>query len=402
MAVNVRPEFYLQSEETNKKMTSMVINSVYPSSSNISSGIMSGDFIYNIETGPNQWLDLFKTHMVVRFTPAFVTAAESLHNYATCLWDRAQLYLDGKLVASSNNYTEDGALSRRLQFSAEYNKNINDMTYTAPGTAGTDGTVYATTVKASDIDHLDSLYLRTGSLIVPPNTSVRFVFTSSSTSNGILKSLVAADTGTAMTTSISAVYMNAYLMTNDVPMPENYNLVFITPDSFKSSISGTSLDIQHQTKANLVRIAAHFVSTAADSRTGTAVKTYSTPVFKYVTDESTTKCNTLYFKAGSQQIPQRQFDNSFGFQDTHAAFNELSDKSLDSAGGETRTEFLARGIVYSAPVVRSYGDQSKNIELHATFASAPAAYCFLTAWYEQVFSKTYDPSGIPLDSMKVV
>jgi hypothetical protein len=404
MAVNVRPEFYTQGdEETNKVCSSMVVNQVYPVQSNITSGIMSGDFAYEISLGANQYLDLFKTHMVVRFTPTFDTAAESLHNYAVCVWDRALMYVNGKLVASSNNYTEDGMLSRRLQFSSQYNKTVNDFTYTVPGTAGTDGTVYTTAVAASDIDTMDSFYFKTPNLIIPPNSNVRFVFTTSATSNGIKKSLVAANTGSVMTTSISAIYMNAFIISNTIPTPEKYQLNFITMDSFKTTAgAGTSVDIQHQTKANLVRLAAALVSNVADTRTTTAVKTYSIPVFKYATDTSTTKVNTLYFKAGNVMLPQQQFDTSFGAQEIWQAFNQYADGSLDSAGKETRFEFEYRGYIWTVPVVRGYGDQSKNVELHLTVADTAAANVVLWACYEQMITFMYDNNGIQIDTIKAI
>jgi len=236
---------------------------------------------------------------------------------------------------------------------------------------------------------------------VPPNSEVRLIFTCA-VNNGVNKSTRVDAAAGMLTTAVSSLWLNTYTITRPDKVPESYELTLITPDSFKASIATAALDIQHMTKANLVRLSAFFISTAATTAVTAGVnKLYTVPYFRYVTDgfAGATALLNLYFKAGNQQLPQRQFDNTFQFTDAWNQFAEMTDKGFDPAGSETEANWLIKGPIYTVPVIRSIKDTSRNIELHGNFTAAPAALAYLVAHYEQHLTFTYDSYGSPTGAL---
>jgi len=403
-SINVRPEFYVAPESSNKEAVSSIIQQVHPITSNLSSGTLSGDVIFEINTGANQYLDLFKSHLVVNHTVTITTSTASFDNVAMCLFDRAQMFINGVKVANSNNFTQDSILSKRLNFSAAYNRAVNDILYLG-AIASTADYPGATTTKHSSMEFLDALFIRTPDVIIPPNSNVRIILSAASGStNGINKMYRADGDNTAgVTLAINDLYFNTYYLNKSDQVGAQHILKFVTPESFVASIGGTSLTQQFSCRKNLVRLCAAFQSTIATSALANYIKIYNTTLFRYATDDSTTRPNTILFKAGSQNLPNRAFDNTtYNFRESHMAMQLNSEGILDPAGKETFTEWGAQGQIYTVPVVKSISDDVSQVELQVTFASAPAAVAFFTIMYEQFVSFSYGPNGQLLETIAAI
>jgi len=401
-SINVRPEFYVAPESSNKEAVSSIIQQVHPITSNLSSGTLSGDVIFEINTGANQYLDLYKSHLVVNYTITLTTTV-SFDNVAQCVFDRAQMFINGVKVANSNNFTQDSMLSKRLNFNAEYNRNVNDMLYLG-ATVATVDYPGATASKHASIEYLDALMLRTPDCIIPPNSNVRIILSAASGSvNGLNKLVRSDDDSGVAALAVNDLYFNTYYLNKSDQVGAQHILKFVTPESFVASIGGTSLTQQFSCRKNLVRLCAAFQSTAATTAIANFVKIYNTTTFAYVTDDTTTRPNTVLFKAGSQNLPNRAFDQTtYGFRESHQAFLLNSEGILDPSGKETLTEFMAQGPIWTVPVVKSIGDDVSQVELQVTFASAPAAVAFFTIMYEQFVSFSYGPNGQLLETIAAI
>ena len=385
-SINVRPEFFGQPQTANKECSSEIIQQVFSQTSNVASDVISGDAIFDLSTGANEWLDLFKTHIAVQYTWTGTVEHARNENFAACCFDRAQLLLNGVKVANSDYFTQDSMLSKRLNFSETYNENINNLTYIKPAAATTYGTVGAQT----SIEHLDALFLRNPDCIIPPNTHVRLILTASN--DYLTKTLVSDASNGAGTTAIAKLYINRFTIIKTAPVSDGDHIVKLnTFQTFKSAISNATLNTQVMVRESCIRLAAYFQSNTIHAD----FSIYSATNFSYLNDVVTAKLKTLLFKYGSQQLPSRAFDNtSYGFQESHMLNMTMAEKTLDPAGGETYTSWLNQGPIYSVPVVKTSTDTSRTVELQCLFATNPAAFSYLTAVYENFISIPY-MQGVP-------
>jgi len=374
---------------------------IRPITNNVVSSQLTGELILDYTTGNNEYLDLFKSHIALNFTTASQTPEVRLDSLGACLFDRGQLFLNGVRVCSSNNYTEDSLYHKRIMFSSDYNKKHNDVLYEADGAAAS--STYADGTHCV-IEHLDGLFLRTPDLIVPPNTNIRISFNCAPAS-GLYKSVLGDGTDSAITYTVNDIWMNAFIVSKDEQVEDEFPLRFVTSESFKSSISSASLNIQYSLKENLVRLGAVFQSTGAyDTSLGAADKYYNAPHFTYTTDGNSVgtpeamQLYTLYMKAGSMQIPSTPLDNTtYGFRQSFQQMMEAREATLDPNGGETLEEWLNQGPIYSFPIVKSIADTSKTCELVATFKGTPTAWAYLFATYENFVMIKY-ANGVPIST----
>ena len=105
MSINVRPEFFIEPESSNKECVNSIIQQIRPITSSIVSGALSGEIIFDITTGANQYLDLFKSHVNFRFTVTVTTPFAAFDSLGACIFDRGTLYINGVKVCQSNNWT---------------------------------------------------------------------------------------------------------------------------------------------------------------------------------------------------------------------------------------------------------------------------------------------------------
>lgn len=394
--INIRQEFLsLSPESSNKEFTGEYVQQVRSITSNIVSSALVGEVIFQFNTG-GSWCDLFKTFLTLKYTTSSITDYAELDNLASCIFDRGQLYLNGKRVCGTNNWTSDSILSKRIQFGPTYNKSINDIRYDAlaagsnyPGAAAG----YTST------EFLDALFLRSPDMLIPPNTDVKLICSPAS-SSGLYKSLRGDASDTAITLAINDLYLTTHFVNKPSP-PEDYVLKFVTLESFKNSVSSASFNQQIACKDSLVRLAAHCVDSTSENATATII--YNSVAFRYETDgmngaTATDKLNTLQFKAGNQVLPLKEFDNAtYGFRDSYIHFINACQKSLDPSGCETQTEYETQGVIYTMPVVHSSSDPIRHVELNAVFAAQPTAFMFLTCFYEQMIRFQYR-QGVLVDT----
>ena len=286
-------------------------------------------------------------------------------------------------------------------FGSAYNKAINNILFTGDGFAGAN--TYETGHSHAVQESLDGLFLRTPDLIIPPNTNVRIHLTASS-ANGLYKSIRGDNADTNASITANDIWFNAHFITKSVPVPDMVQLKFVTPDSFKSTITGASHNVQYTMRERIIRVSAFMISATATTTTITT-KAYNIPNFTYVTDGDTEaqQLDTLVFKVGSQQIPQSPFDNTtYRAYESYRQIMEMCEHSLDQTGGELYSEWAAQGKYYSVPVVKSANDTQKNVECMATFKAQPTTTnLYVTGHYENFVTLTYQ-NGVPVDTRSLI
>lgn len=410
MAVNIRPEYLITaSEEVNKEFPRYEIGEIQPSTGNAN---LTGDIHFDITTGQNQYLDLFKLNLLGNIALTYAAGTMSPQEMLISCFNRAQLYINGYLVATSNNIVNDYVLNLRSSFSQVYNENNHN--FTAPTdaniAAGTGGQIVgATTVAFTYSAKLFAVFsIMHPGLILPPNSQMKIILSASS--DAIIASRGLMKTNTACTAAVlSNLRLKTYTVSSPKNTPSTYQMTLITPDSFRSTPTATT-NLQYTSKNHLVRVSANLISnTSSDTANAAAVKSYTHSLFRYVTDytlataiPAATSLTSLQFKVGSQMLPQNNFNTVANFAEFHEIFNSMHDGDLDPAGGESLNFYLARGPIYSVPVVRTSTDHPKTIEVAATFVAAPAAWMYVTLHYEQILTFNYGAMGEPTGFSKIV
>lgn len=356
-----------------------------PITTNIVDKKINGEIIYNYSTSENEFLDLSKCYQNLRYKTTTTTDKIKLENLIDCVFNRAQIYVNGKVIAASNNYTQDAVFSKRVSKSGAKNLAFGNLTYEDSAIPVT----YDTDRYYESIGGLDALFLNTGrSHYIPPNSDVRFVF--SADSDGFEKSIQGDGVDSTALLEVYDLFMRVCLVHSNQALPENYQLRLLTIDSFKTAITGQNLTQQFSIKSYLVKIGAAFQSTTiADSK----IKIFNANHFTYGDDaevNGTKRLNTIYFKAGSEVIPAERLDvTTYGLQMAHNDF--LIENHQDGFDApETLTQYRNQGPVFCYRVVKNPSNIIANVELNATFSGTPVASAFLFAVNEQVVTFIYE------------
>lgn len=361
-----------------------------PVTSNVVSSALTGDVIYQYSTGTGEYVDLSKCFQVLRHTFSSTTDYIRVENLCDCAFNRAQLYLNGIMVCSSNNYTQDAIISKRIAKCGGKNKAFGEIDYSADGvmTASNiaDGTY-------ESISGLDALFLNTGkSIFVPPNTDIRFIFSADSLM--LYKATLGDGSDSTTTLAINDIFMRLNSILSEIPPPADYLIKFLTLDSFKTAVTSANHFQQVQVKPNIVKIGCVFQSSAAESASYT--KAYNACHFTWATDgdAEAKELYTLYFKCGSQVIPSERLDvSTYGRRIAYIDF--LSENKHDETDApETLSEWQYQGPVFCYRVVKSMQDSIQNVELVGTFKATPAANSILFSVNEQIVKLSYQ-NGIP-------
>lgn len=406
MDSNVRDEFYEPVEAVNKTAVGAHVQTYFPTTSNISpTGLISGQTIFEFYTGAGEYLDIFKTHLQLRYSVGAGAAA----SYGDCplsnIIARGQLYINGKKVASSQNWTQDAILSKRISFSRPYNMSVNNLTYNnvaavLPFTAGPVANAAGT---YTDDEYLDALFIRDESCIIPPNCNVRLLLDIDS--NYLLKMalLSVADPPVGAFT-VDSIRMMAYTIVKQGPHPSEFVMNLITLNSFLSSIGAadTTANKQYQVSPTIVKAAVTFLSTAY--LTAVNPKVYAGNILSYATDTAAARMDALDFKLNNIAIPNTRWDfSTHGFREAYLNYINESGGISDSAGKETFAEWQRYGMIHLANIVKPESDKSNSLQVNCHFAAAPAAFLIVTSFEEQAVRLSYDPSsGSLLDTQTLL
>ncbi len=370
-----------------------------PKTTQITAGVLSGTIRYEYTTGAQEYVDITKLRHVLNYyrfidNPALLVRDDNLID---CLFNRASLYLNGKLVSSCNNFTEDTLIVKRLARGAGRNKAIGEIEFYASDVVAS---AAESTGNLQSISTLDGLFMCQGeSIYIPPNTDVRIEFDTDS--NYLYKSLVGNENATYVLT-IKELFLRFNSIIADVQIPDNYVVKILTINSFKTGITTASHYQQVHCKDGVVRVGVVFQSTAATTST-LSEKYYNSPHFTWVTDEfgGDTQLYNLYFKAGSQVIPSERVDmQTYGGKLAYHDFISENQLQLDDSP-ETFEDWKNQGPIYCYRVVKSLADKVENLELNVNFKATPAAYSILFSINEQIINLAYR-SKVPDGTMATV
>ena len=409
MSINVRPEFLqTANEEVNKEAVRYSIGEIFPSSG----ANLTGDVHFDFSTGANEYLDLYKLSISADIDLTITHAGGTVMDMLSNCFSRGQLYINGYLVATSNSYPHDNILNKRLAFSQTYNERINRMISLTDANvaAGTGGEpIAATTVDLKYYDNpMNAFSIMHPGMFLPPNTQLKMIL--SVAPNAQNQALVTTNAGGTTALTLANLKMHTYVLASPVKTPETYQLTLVTADSFKSTCAATT-NAQYTAKNSLVRVSADFTSTTSAMSVLNlgGDKGYVPTVFRYPTDyvlatglPAANSMTSLSFKVGAQQLPQVPFSGLVGMDNLVNQFNALHDGDLDPSGGESRDFYLARGPIYTVPVVRSATDHPRTIEMQAVFLLDPVAHAHITAHYEQICTFNYGAMGEPIGFTKTV
>jgi hypothetical protein len=378
-------------------------NKIAPKNVNISgTGVPSGDVVFELQTPSNTFLDLFRTYISMTYTLAGAAATRIVWNrpFLSCMFKRAELFINGLKEAQSNNDTQDGALSRRLQFGKSYNQSVNGY-YQFDSLAND---VADTTPAGSytSIDTMDSFYLRQAEgLTIPPNSNIRFVFTIDDDylAKASLKTTAIAIVGG--TAAINGFNIHPCYYVNPKAVQSNYRLRFITLNSFLNPIAAATNKIFQYTvspkivKAAFVQLDDNYKTIANANRKWT-----SAYMFNYSTQVPT----ALQFKCGNVIYPQSGYNfGAFGREEAYQDYiNNTQQIEMDSgkeeyamwANGKAGNDRNNWGSIFVAPVVKDPTDLSNTLELDITYGAAATCTGILVSLEEQVIDIAQTPTEI--------
>jgi hypothetical protein len=383
--VNVRESFYVVPEDSNKSASAAHVQVYRPLTTNVASDKISGQVIFEINTGFNEYLDLFKTHLELQFQTDAGTAANVDDSFLANMFSRGQMYVNGIKVAASQNWTQDSILSKRLNFSRSYNAATNGFLYAAPGAPTVASSSYTTH------EYLDALFIRTPECIIPPNCNVRFLFDVDSDWFQKAALLVTNGVGEEDLFDLKTLVMNVYTIVQSTTVPDDWTVKFLTLNSFLSSASSTSENRQYQVSHNITKACLTMLSTA--HKTAAAGKVYAGHLFTYLNDgdAGANRITALDFKLNNISIPNSRWDFTYGKRGAYINFINESGGILDPSGKETYAEWEAvRGPIHVANIVKPAGDKSNSLQINAQFAAAPAAFLILTSIEENIITIYYD------------
>lgn len=406
MDSNVRDEFYEAPESMNKTAVGAHVQTYFPITSNIAAGVIAGQIVFELNTGGCEYLDLFKTHLQLQYTATKVAADNA--SFGDCplsnIIARGQLYINGKKVAASQNWTQDAILSKRINFSKTYNQSVNNLTYnniaaalpfTDGPIAAVDGTTY------TDDEFLDALFIRDESCIVPPNSNVRLLLDVDSAYKLKMALLtVAAVPDPAIV--VNSIKMVAYTIVKAGGHPSDYTMNLITLNSFLSSIGGTQENRQYQVSPTIVKAACTFQSTAYASAADP--KLYAGNLLNYATDTAATRVIGLDFKLNNIVIPNTRWDfTNYGFREAYLNYVNESGGIADPSAKERQAEYQRYGMIHIANIVKPESDKSNSLQVNVSFAAQPAARMLVTSFEENVIRFVYDSSsGALVDTMTLI
>ena len=393
---NVLSIAFDDSTTTNYESQSLFVQKLAPKNINLTpaTGAISGDVIWEFSTPKDTFLDLSKTYM-----SAMIKEDEKKDDtiypndrlLLPCMFQRAVVYLNGVRISTSNNYAQDGFLSRRLQFGASYNQSVNYMynfgAFTDDYKVAADATSY---VIAKDT--LDSFWLRQSEgLIVPPNCNIRFEFTVDAKwreKNYFTGSSAVAKVGTGP--KIQEIFMHPCFYVNPSEVKSNYRLRFISINSFVSQLAAnsTAQTLQYTISPTIVKCC--YTMQGADYQTeGTSKRTSA---FMFVNRAG---IQSLQFKHGNIVYPQTTYnfsqnclENAYEDYINHSqqiakdSGKEIYDMYANKYNGTTAVNNW--GPIFVAPIVKDRSDPTNTIELNATFTGVNAVtYTILSSLEEQ-------------------
>ena len=430
MDSNVRDEFYEPVEAVNKTAIGAHVQTYYPTTSNIdNAGKIAGSITFELNTGVGEYLDLFKTHLRLQYTMTGVGVASMGDCPLSNIIARGQLYINGKKVASSQNWTQDAILSKRITFSRAYNASVNGLTYnntTAPVlstqaavVAGNNvpahthtftGPVFNSFITATaagsytDTEFLDALFIRDESCIIPPNSNVRLLLDIDAGYLLKMALLEVADPPVGALT-VKSIQMVAYTVIKGGSIPEEYVMNLVTLNSFLSSVGdSTSANKQYQVSSTIVKAAVTFLGT--DYATANNAKVHAGNILSYTDDTTTNQLVALDFKLNNINVPNTRWDfQTYGFKGAYINYINESGGISDSAGKESFAEWQRYGMIHLANIVKAESDKSNSLQVNCQFTGMADAVAFLivTSFEENAIKFKYDPaSGALLDTQTLL
>jgi len=391
---NVREEFYTEPDTTNKTASAAHVQTYYPITSNISGVVLNGQVIFELHTGFNEYLDLFKTHLSLDYRLIAGAGPAFAWNAGDCplsnMIARGQMYINGIKVAASQNWTQDAVLSKRVNFSSAYNKAINGLSYvaastviaTAPMPALAPGTPYI------DTEYFDALFLRDETCIIPPNSNIRILLDIDS--DYVLK-MGLVNTAGAGTIAIDKLKLVAYTVVQTGAIPKDWMIKLITLNSFLSSISGVQEQRQYQVSPSVVKVACTFISDKYKTTDG--AKVFAGNLLTYLNDDKgqTTALQTLDFKLNNIVIPNTRWDFSYGFKEAYTNYINETGGITDASCKETFSEWENYGKIHIANIVKPAEDKSNSLQVAVSFESIkPDAFMLVTSFEEQIVKIDYN------------
>ena len=405
---NVLSIAFDDSTSTNYETQSLFVQKIAPRNVNLSAtGVLSGDVIWEINTPKDTFLDLSKTYMSAEFemdekqNDTIYTHKKLL---LPCMFQRGTVYLNGVRITSSNNYTQDGFLSRRLAFGESYNKSVNSM-YDMPDIAKAfviPADLAAAANKWIAKDTLDSFWIRQSEgLIVPPNSNIRIELTADS--KFWEKNYMTGDAVTKVGTTapkVKTLSMHPCFYVNPSEVKSNYRLRFISINSYMSQLAAAAnkQTIQYTISPTITKVC---YTMQRDIYQDAAAVNKRTTAFMF---DNTAGIQTLQFKHGNVVFPQTVYSFSYGLDQAYEDYINHSQQIAKDSGKEVYDMYSNKyadpavytnpnnwGPIFVAPLVKDRTDPTNTIELNATFtATAATTYTILSSLEEQAIDISMD------------
>ena len=403
-----------ESELHNQDLVQSVDERVLPLTNNLVNGFPQGDVHISFSTGESEFIDLPKSYIAVKYTVAADAGAAGdsfVEHVAPCLWSSGRFEIEGQRISQSNNYTFDWALSNRMQYSADFNKAMNSMSYkqNADITVVNARLTEPATASSSyiSIDNMAAFFVKTPNLLLPPNCHYRYVLTPEVRST-FLQKCSTADTQDAtaarLEVTIDSITLHLHRIKKSTRPEGDYTLRILNFESNPSLPTGLTHQVQYQISTKAKKVGCALVSTA--DTTAAAVKVYAPWRFRFANDlasDAIAKLGTvgtngitkLQFRNGSLNMPLSAYDfgSASNLKEAYLDFLNATGKYNDSGNPETLAEYLRQGPIFLQDMIKGPLDLSTNLTTEATFAAQPVARFYVFQLLENVINWTWEGPG---------
>lgn len=405
---NVLPLSFDDSSSSNYGSVAQYTQKVASKNVSISNtGVPNGDVVFELQTGMDTFLDLYKSYISMSYS--FAGANNTLYVPSSlllrCMFSRAVCKLGGRVVSVSNNYTTDSIISARLSGGYDYNKNINGL-YDIPDMANDD--VGVTPIESTiSIDRMDALWLRTPEgLVVPPNNSIRFEFTIDPNYLAKIAMKTTAIAGVGAITVNNFTFHATYYV-NEEEAKRFTKLRFVNINSFISDVSANSKMLQYTVNPSIIKaVVAHYAPNA--NILAAADRKYQTA---YLFNGGL-NLNTCQFRLGNISIPTAPYDfTTYGYIEAYQDYINQSNQLFKDSGKEPFTLWQGAqaanvrnnwGKLIVADITKPELDIQNSLEVSLTYAGAQPAgtMVILASLEEQIITIKESAAGIVLDILK--
>lgn len=366
---------------------------------------LSGQIEFNFNTSNMQWLDLFDSYFITRYTMVNAGAnTGKIYHLTQNLIGQAYLYVNGVQVAFTNNWSVASKINKRMQFSKQYNETVHEINYRADVVTVPIDAVTVATGGYTDKENLDGFFIRDKhSCWIPPNCEIRLVIIVDPAAYGKASRGVAGAASTA-TYLINSIEFVASSLIRNIPGPIGEWVLKLVTNSITTSTVALDCNRQLTVSPNIMKVAIAFqdsaFSTLALNKVNAgdflrhATQTERTDASLAITpDPGAQSLQTLQLQLGSIVNPPQAYNLATNLhREVYEQYMQLTGKSKVQESSESFVDWCTEPIfLFDFP--RPDEDKSTNLIVRATRMGNLTPLMHVVEMDLSVISMKFDPTS---------